>query len=830
MMSSLEMSQTKIRLDQPEMVGDEEDKPKLKKRKYSRGGCIECKRRKMKCDEAKPFCHNCTRLKKSCNYPPKQQFRFESISNNNNGVKNGSTTTTKPGINNNSFELRTYNPNPQSRATNPTDGSNSVISDVRSMSPAITVGLNESNIRGDKPSVVPPSPSSKTKQNGVSSNANAISNNKKMFKNAISDILANESISTPISMSPFDDKEMKNLFDEASLLVNDLNGLVSLDFFEMSAAPDVPGKPNKDVLRTTDKLEVEGIQLSAVHNRSETSSRSETFERLNFQIDEFSNKIKLNLSPIDVDSPLYFQEFMKSEHDFSISNSELISRTLKHYNLDGPHETYLNSLTHTDLCFHMFPFASSIESNEIIKILLKYSNNCPYLLTSLLAISATFQFNQSDKRVHELSFQKYITVCLQTLSDAFLDKNSKKYEVNDIEKLLLTVLVLASNFTATTNSGRNMYNNWKTHLRGAKDLLMNYLTVYQQKNKFNISGGLALAKTWFYAIESIAGLISPLGGTINSVVRNMKNDQEHVFSNENDNLLYSEIAYFNKEVNPGFHDALIRIGLLTNPPAGSKSCEFNLYLGYTIKLVDIIAELVKVMDLLRSEPNLQIDSTEIAKLFSLIDAAKDEEIVTGLNKNSFFIIPASSPGHPEYSIHSPDKIILPQSCYGSYTNSKGEKNYYSWFDLSQRLHLNALYLPLLTKKGLLNLPTSSPVVRELFDFILDSAFFIKSKLNDKDDYEMDKSIIVAETESYYLSKQTFDIRAIMVLVPFRICCRFAKSDDDFEKLEVYFIGLKKLGNGSAQSALDLLYKYKARAKSNGSDTVIHDEMGMIPFA
>ncbi|KAI5967566.1 hypothetical protein CANMA_003000 [Candida margitis] len=39
------------------------------KRHYSRGGCRECKRRKIKCDEAKPSCSECTRLDKDCSYP-----------------------------------------------------------------------------------------------------------------------------------------------------------------------------------------------------------------------------------------------------------------------------------------------------------------------------------------------------------------------------------------------------------------------------------------------------------------------------------------------------------------------------------------------------------------------------------------------------------------------------------------------------------------------------------------------------------------------------------------------------------------------------------------
>lgn len=40
------------------------------KRKYSRNGCTECKRRRIKCDETKPTCWQCARLNRECVYVP----------------------------------------------------------------------------------------------------------------------------------------------------------------------------------------------------------------------------------------------------------------------------------------------------------------------------------------------------------------------------------------------------------------------------------------------------------------------------------------------------------------------------------------------------------------------------------------------------------------------------------------------------------------------------------------------------------------------------------------------------------------------------------------
>jgi hypothetical protein len=43
---------------------------KRSRKLYSKGGCKECKRRKIKCNEAKPSCWQCQRLSKLCQYPP----------------------------------------------------------------------------------------------------------------------------------------------------------------------------------------------------------------------------------------------------------------------------------------------------------------------------------------------------------------------------------------------------------------------------------------------------------------------------------------------------------------------------------------------------------------------------------------------------------------------------------------------------------------------------------------------------------------------------------------------------------------------------------------
>lgn len=59
---------------------------------------------------------------------------------------------------------------------------------------------------------------------------------------------------------------------------------------------------------------------------------------------------------------------------------------------------------------------------------------------------------------------------------------------------------------------------------------------------------------------------------------------------------------------------------------------------------------------------------------------------------------------------------------------------------------------------------------------------------------------------------------------------------DFEKIEIFFLGLVKLGNGSSLSALDTLYRYRDIAMKNGGyeyDDDYEDEFpqkDILPFA
>jgi hypothetical protein len=50
-------------------------KPEVKRWTRSRTGCLACKKRKVKCDEGRPTCRQCTRLVLKCDYKTGLEFK-----------------------------------------------------------------------------------------------------------------------------------------------------------------------------------------------------------------------------------------------------------------------------------------------------------------------------------------------------------------------------------------------------------------------------------------------------------------------------------------------------------------------------------------------------------------------------------------------------------------------------------------------------------------------------------------------------------------------------------------------------------------------------------
>lgn len=812
------------------------DRPKIKKRKYSRKGCKECKRRKIKCDEASPACQNCSRLNKTCVYDQKPRFSHEEYEY---GEPKFQVSTARPGeplqvrfydhevakkqasghdvqlgpyaptyeplgpnrsghINqisqHHNHELR--RPYGQDSGTGVRNAGQTINNAGQNMSQSISQSINQNISQNINQSI----------SQSISSNINNIGYALDSADHKLEFLLPAAQTLTPtesgLAMSPntFTSLDMQTLFDEASVLVHDMNYLIGPDLADQLAVA-----PLSSVSQDT----MNNLALG-----SNTSPLSNTLdEKLQFRIDDFSAQIHEDayVSPLGI-----------SEH-LLMSNLELIDRCIAENSLVEPHLTFLRTVTNTDLLYHLYPFALLVELNEAVKLLLTYSAKCPYLLTSLLAILATFQFNQTGKLSHDRARQKYITVCFKALSDAFTEhsgfKNSAIFASN-IEKLLLTVLVLTSYFTATTTlQNDNILNSWKAHLRGARDLLMNYSKISNssyQNSALVMSGGLAFAKCWFFAIESSAGIHSPLGGTLlTSGKPGAALSEEDIFQNrpqpsmDNENAIFAETGIFDRAVHPEYYDALCRVNMVVLSP---KLTDFHLYWGYTSKFVNVVLLLCAAIDTMRAN-NLEVCPQRwVAHIVALnIDAGSD--IIVPQVSVKTFEVPATSVGHPDYS--GPGKVSFPAANWVTDTDELGGKHYYLWFDASQQLRVDYLFLWMLALRAFMNARRTHPHVQELIQKMLCGSFFIKSKSLSR--YEPEKDKVIVESDHYYLSLNTFDIRCIMIQSIFRLLSGLVVDDEDFEKIELYFMGLVKLGNGSSLNSLDILARFKENRRTRRKD-------------
>lgn len=348
-------------------------------------------------------------------------------------------------------------------------------------------------------------------------------------------------------------------------------------------------------------------------------------EESHFQMDDFIMDLTLN-------------EYVKKQN------------VLSSFDLQEPHSRYLE-IFYDKISAWLMP----LEQNLCNEVLINHAKTSPYLLAAMLSLAA----KDSESKL------KYISTCLKNMNTVFQNNTNI---LQNIEPLILTVLLLAADSTS---------NNWRVHLRGAKDLFNKYIKFYQTPS-------LLLAKSWFAAIEILAGLTTFGTGKV------------HELDNLLDVGLYGENSEFS-----------IEIGLLM--PNG-----YNLFLGYSTEAIIMYREFFKLR---------KLDSMDLLFQMSLIHSAKEFQVA-----NAGITISEDNPMHPNYEPQE-KRIVLPPSCYG--ITSKNVV--YSWFDIIHQLHVDALLLKIYN--DFLKLPTDHYLIQDLVKGMLRNCFFFEAdnKIMDVDD-------------------------------------------------------------------------------------------------
>ncbi|KAH3665637.1 hypothetical protein OGAPHI_003825 [Ogataea philodendri] len=800
-----------------------------KKRQYSRNGCKECKRRKLKCDEGKPKCWNCARLNKSCNYERTIKFtnaRTFTIETQNTKLVNLPDSASDVDHTN---KLKNAKEQPVAAKSEPAVSSLTFLQPPSMVqNPPLAAELLE------LPKIVTPEPDLQAKSNAA-------------FELEMRRQLSFDP-PTPLHQS----KELdNNLFTGASHLISDLNDLIQSFDTDFDYFPD-HSRANSNSVRAV----------------SETSSEPANSPSYDFYIRRLTNTLETKYnnesSPKSVSStsqnlsafpppPMSTMIANLSERpDFvtglnaSIKSQDLNDlATFFHWDINSPHFGYLNVLI-TKIHLNVLPLTTNLLHNSFIKCFLLEAKSSPHLLYALLAISARYESYQARPKIgtppsehddpHKRLRAGYLSSCLKSL-DSIL--HSKPKILNNIQSLLLTILILASDYSASTGS------QWRAHLRGAKDLLIKYCKYMA------ISLDLGIVWIWFYSMETLAALTSSSGGTIHN---------------------FPELIEFLdvvKSTSP-VGVTLQRFGFYTagnyHVPAPVHST-FNLYLGFNDDVQELFKEIVLTLEARRVfvkkkavefavqhilNEDGQVKNSQVLKMIGLVEKAR---LFKCLADGPPYRISIDSPNHPlnPTGIHAnnPDGRGIVMSGYihntnPQTTNSDDTQNWYSWFDLSQQLYTDASYLKILTMKhcfGSKGLAITNELVQDVVNRMLlglEPLVSYKQSLTEQDIEELalHYSKLSESSDSsknvdfdHYLYYQ-FDHRLIMVQWPLFVCGLCSVLPKQKLLIESCFKALMDLGIGSGEISLMKLKKLWS-LQTEGFDyenyDIFSDENDSVPF-
>lgn len=416
---------------------------------------------------------------------------------------------------------------------------------------------------------------------------------------------------TPLSLSATSTYEASDLAGLAS----DLNNLVSDMIFEMNADPN--GDANK---------KFRDLPTGMLENISLNGSFSQDYTR---------NRIPKNVG-------------------------------LKVVPLLGPRDQqYLEEFYHGFAAF-ILPFEAydanlRINYNPIRDILLTCAAKEPVLLAAILSQSARTSYAKSASAEDEDAYYQYLLKCLKILGPALgqADTKDKDELLSSIEGILLTVLLLTSANAAHSKQ------NWRPHLKGAKDLLLRKSKHFKRAN----SKIIIFCKFWFASFEILAGLSLKLGGTLD--------DPEEM------NMLLSFDG-------PCEAQALKDLGLTLENG-------FNVLSGFHHELIPVLRDLIKLLNKARRNPKLpSSDTFEYLRLLASLEKLSTYEFVSKLcflNSSDF-----------------PNGVIPPGLLLDCISN-RASADVISWMDLSHQLYILAAKATIL--RDFLGLNFDSPQMQSI---------------------------------------------------------------------------------------------------------------------
>ncbi|KHC60222.1 hypothetical protein MGC_00886 [Candida albicans P37039] len=335
-------------------------------------------------------------------------------------------------------------------------------------------------------------------------------------------------------------------------------------------------------------------------------------------------------------------------------------------------ETFYNEFAQIILPFPSFDKHNKCYFNPARDIILRSAAKVKYLLAAVLANGARQQFNKTKSEEDEQAYCFYLSRCLELLGPAIA--NDDKELASNIENVLLTVLLL------TAGNASNLRQDWRSHLKGAKDLLVKNSPKSTTKRKH--SKVFIFCKIWFVTIEVLAGISSQKGGTLQT-------------EQEIDELINSGDEYEQQ--------VLKELGIILDNG-------FNIMGGYQHECYNYFGKLIKILNQDRNGKLNPQESFEYIKLFVDLERQRNLQFV---DKRGSWVTSSNSEDNNNDAI---DEKHINSLLVERVPTTDNKSQVISWMDVSHQAYTMALMITVLEKCFRENY--SNPQIQLLSDSII----------------------------------------------------------------------------------------------------------------
>lgn len=433
------------------------------------------------------------------------------------------------------------------------------------------------------------------------------------------------------------------------------------------------------------------------------------------------------------------------------------------------HREYME-LFYTDFARIVFPLEPFLGRNPIRNMLLTYAQGHQYLLCAILACGAGLKFILTLLSHHKEACDQYLRECyeltIQRLSDDHV-------VVSELEPIIMMVLLLTS-FNSTLK-----LQEWRMHLRGAKDLFKRY--AFQRV----LLPVLAICREWFACFEVLISVNNPLGGTLA-----LEPEADLFFQYDQDQL-----------------------ALLQRVQAVSAD-GFSLILGWHTSMLGPVRDFIKLR--LRVEQNKRskldplagITVGELARLLGSLEA----------NRHYHVISPSGVvPENHKYGLHEFEyqkewehRLLLEKVLGIGFAMAHGRVTAYCWHDICHQASVMAFMLGVMTR--FMGMRRESPMVSKLVGEMVQLMYFLDYLEPMEGRMVIDKEMTIRNGLKYHF---------MMVQWPLLLAGQFCTDEALQRKIDRFFGLMMEIGVGSASYMVERL-RGVWRGESGG-------ELDVVPY-